>query len=248
MSSVADAWFITTVGGVNYFSTAGASYGPRPAFALPSSLLISEDGSVATNSPPVINYAGADDLGVKTAGFTLNYTVTDADNDAVTITEKINGVTKRTFNPVLGATQTFEAVLGNNFQTILTGAQTMTVEATDGTAPATPVSVLFSKQVYAASITLQAPLPADAMPTAIRLNISGSIPPDANLQVMVCNNANDAVPTMEDMTLAVKNEVNYVFTNDSKTAIDWGINFMITVSRGPSNNGGYIYGIEGGFQ
>ena len=231
------------------FYTTNTIYGPRPAFALPSSLFVLDDGSIATNSPPVINYSGASDLGTKTAGFTLNYTVTDPDNDSVSVTEKLSGVTKRTFSPILGATQTFQAVLADSdFQTILNGSQTLTIEATDGQASAAPVNVSFTKAVYSASITLQTPLLADAMPSAIRLNISGSIPSDVNLSIMVCNNANDTSPTWEDMTSAVLNEVNYVFTNSVKTAVNWGINFKVTVSRGPSNIGGYIYGIEGGYQ
>ena len=224
------------------------SYGARPAFTLPSSLSVSDDGSVTVNTAPVINYSGGSALGDKTEGFTLNYSVSDADGDAVTVTEKLDNVVQRTFAPALGETQQFQAVLPANFQTILNGDHTITIEATDGKAAAAPVNVTFSKAVHSASITLSTPLAADDMPTAIRLSITGDIPDDAVWTAEVCNNAHDASPTWENIKPAIQSGYNFVFSNKTKTAENWGVNFRIEVTRGPSNTGGYIYAIEGGFQ
>lgn len=222
--------------------------GARPAFTLPSSLSVSDDGSVTVNTAPVINYSGGSALGDKTEGFTLNYSVSDADGDAVTVTEKLDNVVQRTFAPALGETQQFQAVLPANFQTILNGDHTITIEATDGKAAAAPVNVTFSKAVHSASITLSTPLAADDMPTAIRLSITGDIPDDAVWTAEVCNNAHDASPTWENIKPAIQSGYNFVFSNKTKTAENWGVNFRIEVTRGPSNTGGYIYAIEGGFQ
>lgn len=222
--------------------------GARPAFTLPSSLSVSDDGSVTVNTAPVINYSGGSALGDKTEGFTLNYSVSDADGDAVTVTEKLDNVVQRTFAPALGETQQFQAVLPANFQTILNGNHTITIEATDGKAAAAPVNVTFSKEVHSASITLSTPLAADDMPTAIRLSITGDIPDDAVWTAEVCNNAYDTSPTWENIKPAIQSGYNFVFSNKTKTAENWGINFRIEVTRGPSNTGGYIYAIEGGFQ
>ena len=222
--------------------------GARPAFTLPSSLSVSDDGSVTVNTAPVINYSGGSALGDKTEGFTLNYSVSDADGDAVTVTEKLDNVVQRTFAPALGETQQFQPVLPANFQTILNGDHTITIEATDGKAAAAPVNVTFSKAVHSASITLSTPLAADDMPTAIRLSITGDIPDDAVWTAEVCNNANDASPTWENIKPAIQSGYNFVFSNKTKTAENWGVNFRIEVTRGPSNTGGYIYAIEGGFQ
>ena len=222
--------------------------GARPAFTLPSSLSVSDDGSVTMNTAPVINYSGGSALGDKTEGFTLNYSVSDADGDAVTVTEKLDNVVQRTFAPALGETQQFQAVLPANFQTILNGDHTITIEATDGEAAAVPVNVTFSKAVHSASITLSTPLAADDMPTAIRLSITGDIPDDAVWTAEVCNNAYDASPTWENIKPAIQSGYNFVFSNKTKTAENWGVNFRIEVTRGPSNTGGYIYAIEGGFQ
>lgn len=224
------------------------TYGAPPAFTLPSSLSVSDDGSVTVNTAPVINYSGGSALGDKTEGFTLNYSVSDADGDAVTVTEKLDNVVQRTFAPALGETQQFQAVLPANFQTILNGNHTITIEATDGKAAAAPVNVTFSKEVHSASITLSTPLAADDMPTAIRLSITGDIPDDAVWTAEVCNNAYDTSPTWENIKPAIQSGYNFVFSNKTKTAENWGINFRIEVTRGPSNTGGYIYAIEGGFQ
>ena len=224
------------------------TYGARPAFTLPSSLSVSDDGSVTVNTAPVINYSGGSALGDKTEGFTLSYSVSDADGDAVTVTEKLDNVVQRTFAPALGETQQFQAVLPANFQTILNGNHTITIEATDGKAAAAPVNVTFSKAVHSASITLSTPLAADDMPTAIRLSITGDIPDDAVWTAEVCNNAYDASPTWENIKPAIQSGYNFVFSNKTKTAENWGVNFRIEVTRGPSNTGGYIYAIEGGFQ
>lgn len=224
------------------------THGVPPAFTLPSSLSVSDDGSVTVNTAPVINYSGGSALGDKTEGFTLNYSVSDADGDAVTVTEKLDNVVQRTFAPALGETQQFQAVLPANFQTILNGDHTITIEATDGKAAAAPVNVTFSKAVHSASITLSTPLAADDMPTAIRLSITGDIPDDAVWTAEVCNNAYDASPTWENIKSAIQSGYNFVFSNKTKTAENWGVNFRIEVTRGPSNTGGYIYAIEGGFQ
>lgn len=236
-----------TDGGVGGGGCAGTG-GARPAFTLPSSLSVSDDGSVTVNTAPVINYSGGSALGDKTEGFTLNYSVSDADGDAVTVTEKLDNVVQRTFAPALGETQQFQAVLPANFQTILNGDHTITIEATDGKAAAAPVNVTFSKAVHSASITLSTPLAADDMPTAIRLSITGDIPDDAVWTAEVCNNAHDASPTWENIKPAIQSGYNFVFSNKTKTAENWGVNFRIEVTRGPSNTGGYIYAIEGGFQ
>ena len=233
-----------SVGNHGCTSTSGA----RPAFTLPSSLSVSDDGSVTVNTAPVINYSGGSALGDKTEGFTLSYSVSDADGDAVTVTEKLDNVVQRTFAPALGETQQFQAVLPANFQTILNGNHTITIEATDGKAAAAPVNVTFSKAVHSASITLSTPLAADDMPTAIRLSITGDIPDDAVWTAEVCNNAYDASPTWENIKPAIQSGYNFVFSNKTKTAENWGVNFRIEVTRGPSNTGGYIYAIEGGFQ
>ena len=79
------------------------------------------------------------------------------------------------------------------------------------------------------------------------LNVLGSIPADADLEVLVTNNANDTEPVWEDATQDVKNGNNHVFTNQT-AANGFAFNFKVNVGRGASNTGGYITSIGGAFQ
>lgn len=246
MGGLTTAW-TSSRGGNLFNSLCSENCAARPAFTLPSSLGVDENGNVVVNAPPDINYSGSTSLGDKTEGFTLNYSVTDADNNPVTATEKMDGATKRTLSPALGVYQQFQAVLPANFQTILNGEHTLLIEATDGKAAATPVSIAFTKKVHSCSVTLSAALPAAAMPKAARLAIVGSIPSDAIWTAEICNNANDPAPAWEDIKPAIQLNRNFIFTNKVKAAAEWATNFRITVRRGSSNSGGYITAIEGGF-
>lgn len=108
-------------------------------------------------------------------------------------------------------------------------------------------TVTFTKAVYEASITLAEPMDADDAITVMVLNVLGSIPADADLEVLVTNNANDTEPVWEDATQDVKNGNNHVFTNQT-AANGFAFNFKVNVGRGTSNTGGYITSIGGAFQ
>ena len=246
-NNTTNAWNLYTVGGLSSYNCSNTG-GARPAFTLPSSLGVDDNGYIVVNTPPVINYSGSTSLGDKTEGFNVTYSVTDADGNAVTATEKMDSVVKRTYAPTLGAYQQFQAVLPANWQTILNGPHTLDIEATDGSSPATPVQITFTKKVHSCSVTLSAPLSADTMPTAMRLAILGSIPEDAIWTAEVCNNAYDATPAWESIKSSIQSGRNYVFQNKTNTAGLWGINFRINIQRGSADNGGYISGIEGGFK
>ena len=246
-SYTTNAWYLDTGGSLSN-NNCTSTHGARPAFTLPSSLGVDDNGYIVVNTPPVINYSGSTNLGDKTEGFNVTYSVTDADGNAVTATEKMDSVVKRTYAPTLGAYQQFQAVLPANWQTILNGPHTLDIEATDGSSPATPVQITFTKKVHSCSVTLSAPLPAETMPVAMRLAILGSIPEDAIWTAEVCNNAYDATPAWESIKSSIQTGRNYVFQNKANTAGLWGINFRINIQRGSADNGGYISGIEGGFR
>lgn len=227
----------------------GNTYGSRPAFTLPSTLSVSDDGSVSVNTAPTISgsYATGTNLGTKTAGFNLTYTVADADGDTVTVKEYLDNVLQRTYTATLGATNTFQCVTAANFQTVLNGAHTLKVVANDGKADSAAYTITFTKKVTKATITLASALPADDIIQVIVMTLTSSIPADANLKVLVTNNANDSSPVWEDATADIKNGVNYVFTN--KTAANgFAFNFKLSVERGASDTGGYISNIGGAFE
>lgn len=235
-------------GNVNNYYCNYAS-GSRPAFTLPSTLSVSDDGSVSVNTAPTISgsYATGTNLGTKTAGFNLTYTVADADGDTVTVKEYLDNVLQRTYTATLGATNTFQCVTAANFQTVLNGAHTLKVVANDGKADSAAYTITFTKKVTKATITLASALPADDIIQVMVMTLTSSIPADANLKVLVTNNANDSSPVWEDATADIKNGVNHVFTN--KTAANgFAFNFKLSVERGASDTGGYISNIGGAFE
>lgn len=247
-SGTGSACCLNTDGSVDYYNC-GNTHGSRPAFTLPSTLSVSDDGSVSVNTAPTISgsYATGTNLGTKTAGFNLTYTVADADGDTVTVKEYLDNVLQRTYTATLGATNTFQCVTAANFQTVLNGAHTLKVVADDGKADSAAYTITFTKKVTKATITLASALPADDIIQVMVMTLTSSIPADANLKVLVTNNANDSSPVWEDATADIKSGVNHVFTN--KTAANgFAFNFKLSVERGASDTGGYISNIGGAFE
>ena len=242
------AWRLYSSGGIGssycYFS-----YGSRPAFTLPSTLSVSDDGTVSVNTAPTItsSTANGSNLGTKTAGFNFQYTVNDVDGDTVTVKEYLDNVLKRTYTATLGQVNTFQAVTAANWQKILNGSHTLKVVASDGKADSAAYTVTFAKKVTKATVTLAAPLAADDAISVMVMNIVGTLPADAVMEVLVTNNAKDTTPVWEDATADVKNGANHVFTN--KTAANgFAFNFKLSVERGASDTGGYISNIGGAFE
>lgn len=242
-------WYVYSNGYYDYYS-ASSSNGIRPALVLPSTLLVSDDGTVSTNTPPTItSTSGASgvNLGSKTAAFSFKYTPNDADGDKLTVTEKLDGVVKKTRTNVTSGTQlTFEcASTAAEFQKILNGTHTITIEVSDGKASAT-FTATFTKAVHKATITLKTPLAVSGDITAAVMSVVGQIPAGAVYKVEATNNAKDTSPVWQDVTAEVKSGANIVFKN--KTAVNGAaFNFRITVERGTSA-GGYISGVSGAFQ
>lgn len=239
-------WDVYTDGSY-YVSWYSYSYGIRPAFILPSTLVVSDDGTVSVNTAPTVSTDGAA-LGEKNAAFAWKYTVTDADGDSLTVTEKLDGKTTKTRTGVASGTAlTFEQTASAaGFQKILNGSHTLTVEVSDGKETVS-TSATFTKAVHAASVTLAEPLAVEGDITVAVLQVTGSIPDDAKFKAEVTNNALDSSPVWQDATTEVKKGVNIVFEN--KTATNGAaFNFRVSVERGESGEGGYIEAVSGAFQ
>lgn len=202
--------------------------------------------TVDNNTAPTITTSSAANLGTKSSGFTISYSVDDKDaGDTLTVTEKLDGTTKRTYTATRKTTNSF-AVTGEYFQKITNGSHTMTVTVTDGKATVTK-TFTFTKAVTAASITLAKPMEADAQITLCAITVSGLIPADAVFKVEVTNNGKDSSPVWEDATTEARNGRNHLFTNQT-AANGFAFNFRVTAERGASGESGYIASIQGGFQ
>lgn len=208
----------------------------------------SPERTVDNNTAPTITCDHPDgaDLGTKSSGFTVSYSVNDVDSsDTLTVVEKLDGVQKRSFTATRNQSNSF-AVTGEYFQKILNGKHTMVISVSDGKVTTTR-TFTFTKSVTTAVITLEQPMEADAQITICAITVAGSIPADAEHTVEVTNNAKDTSPVWEDCTTAAKNGTNYLFTNETATN-GFAFNFRVTASRGSSDVGGYITSIQGGFQ
>lgn len=202
--------------------------------------------TVDNNTAPTITTSSAANLGTKSSGFTISYSVDDKDTgDTLTVTEKLDGTTKRTYTATRKTTNSF-AVTGEYFQKITNGSHTMTVTVTDGKATVTK-TFTFTKAVTAASITLAKPMEADAQITLCAITVGGLIPADAVFKVEVTNNGKDSSPVWEDATTEARNGRNHLFTNQT-AANGFAFNFRVTAERGASGESGYIASIQGGFQ
>ena len=202
--------------------------------------------TVDNNTAPTITTSSAANLGTKSSGFTISYSVDDEDaGDTLTVTEKLDGTTKRTYTATRKTTNSF-AVTGEYFQKITNGSHTMTVTVTDGKATVTK-TFTFTKAVTAASITLAKPMEADAQITLCAITVGGLIPADAVFKVEVTNNGKDSSPVWEDATTEARNGRNHLFTNQT-AANGFAFNFRVTAERGASGESGYIASIQGGFQ
>lgn len=217
------------------------------AFNEVSGYTTSPTRTISNNTAPLIQCDLSGDLGDKSEGFTIPYTVTDAENHAVTVTEKVGGMVKRSNHSVtLGQPNTFQ-ITGAYFQKVRNGKQTAEIIATDAEGKSSTLSLTFTKKVHRASIMLSEPLAVEKEIKVCIIKVLGDIPADATFKVEVANNAGDDAPAWEDATDASKRGINYVFKN--KTQVNgWKFGFRVTAERGKSGNGGYITSVQGGFQ
>ena len=216
------------------------------SFASYSSYTTSPSRTIDNNTAPVIACDLSGDLGEKSEGFTIPYTVSDAEQQEVTVVERVGDLVKRTYKATLDEQATFE-VTGEYFQRILNGAQTVQIVATDSAGKSSTLSLTFTNVVHRAVITLSEPLAVEEPITVAVLAITGKIPADATQLIELTNNGNDPEPVWEDATADVKAGRNHPFTNKTQTN-GWAFNFRVTVERGESGEDGNIVSIQGGFQ
>lgn len=201
--------------------------------------------TVINNTAPTIS-GGNSSLGTKSSEFTQQYIIGDAENQEVTVTEDIDGVTVRSYVVTLGATNTF-SVTGNTWTRLANGSHTMTITATDGI-ETTVRTYTFTKSVTSFTIQNSTPLVASTKPTRIKVSVVKNIPPEATLKIEVCNNGFDAKPTWEDATSSMKNGLVYLFSNTTKTTTNWGVLIRVTVNRNGGSGACYVTSIGGNFE
>ena len=207
----------------------------------------SSEVTVINNTPPAISGSNGNLGSFRETAPTYQYTVTDADGGTVSVTEKLDNTVLRTYNVTLGSQNTL-TIPAATWRNVLNGSHTLTITATDSDGASSTRTQTFTKSVTSLGFTLAAPMAADAMPDRCVVNIQGSFPAGSTLKVEICNNANDASPTWEDITTQAQTGQKYFFTNKTKTADSWGVNLRVSLSRGEASGACYVSSIGGNFE
>lgn len=175
-----------------------------------------------------------------------SYTVTDADGDGVTVTEKIDGTVLRTYQPVLGETNVL-SLSTDQWLTVLNGTHTLTITADDGKGGTAVRTLTLTKSVTELSFYLWPPLESTDMASRAIESIVAQIPDGAESKIEVCNNAYDAEPAWQDVTQIVARGDNIVLKNTTKTADKWGYSVRVRVQRNGASGDCYVSGGSGFF-
>lgn len=202
--------------------------------------------AVDHNHAPVIVSDFSGNLGEKTEGFSIVYSVFDPEGDGITVTESLDKEELRKFEAVPDERYTCTPD-GETFLCLLNGSHTLTVTATDEQGKSAVLELAFTKAVHRCRITMEQPFEADDLITKTVVGIARNIPVDADFQVLLTNNAKDDEPVWEDATRSVLAGLNYAFVNET-AAKGYAYNFIVTVERGESGQGGYIDSIGGAFE
>ena len=216
--------------------TSGTTYTARvkavDANGLESGYCTGSAKTISYNTPPVIS--GSDqNLGSKTAPFTYQYTVTDAQaaTQTITVTEKLtNGtqtITLRTYTATSGAQNTVD--LSSVWLPLLSGTHDLTITATDSGDGSATRKITFSRTV--SRIAAARAFNTDAMVQKVFISLYPTErPADSTLYLEVTNNPFDASPVWEEITSKV-NSLIHVFSNTT-AANGYGLGYRFFMLKG----------------
>ncbi|MDR7318928.1 DNRLRE domain-containing protein [Brevibacillus nitrificans] len=201
---------------------------------------------VIWNRPPAID--GSDtNLGAIGTAPSINYTVTEPESDSFTITELLNGQQIRSFSGVAGQQNTATIDQDRWLRLALGVQHELRIRATDSKGQFADRIYTFTRTETQIQFDLKNPFLCDAKPTRVLVTLDGTFPDGSTVLVEVCNNAYDAVPAYEDATGPSLAGRGYIFTNETKTAADWGINIRITINKGTATEKVILNGFGGAF-
>ena len=199
-----------------------------------------------TNTAPLIS--GQDeDLGQKLEPFSIDFTVSDNEGNAITVKTYLDGVLKEEYQAEDGATNTFTITKDDWFKLPI-GQHSIKIEAIDEHGATAIRNYTFERYDDKIQFTLKNPIETDIMATKILVTPTWNIPQGSTEKVEACNNAFDEVPTWEDITSQVTINRHYNFTNDIKTANKWGISIRFTIEKGTAIEQAVINGFGGAFE
>ena len=209
--------------------------------------------TVIHNQAPQISGSNTN-LGDLTEPPSVSYSVTDPEGDGFTIAEIVNGKTVNTFDGTAGQSYTLTISEDDWLRIPLDVPVEMKVRATDSKGSSSERVFTFTRRETHAIFQLDyedpdimADFTTDARASRILVTFNGTIPEGAELLVEACNNAYDENPTWEDITGSVRSGRGYIFTNQTKTAEQWGINIRFTIIKGTATERSFAKGEGGAF-
>ncbi|ARD47560.1 DUF6273 domain-containing protein [Sporosarcina sp. P33] len=150
-------------GSLSVVSAYNGYSGVRPALNLPSGLAVSDapdtDGAYILEFNQAPNITGPNTtLGNKTAPFSVDYQVSDPENDAVSIVEKLNGTTIKTETNVTQGVNRTITLTSEQWATLpLNETSSITIEATESKGAKSTRMITFVKVNAAPSATAVEP-------------------------------------------------------------------------------------------
>lgn len=190
------------------------------------------------NSAPEITLEKAI-FGEQDKPFSFKYKVTDAENDKCSVRilfgSKVWDYKK---DVELGKEQTY-TFSKLDFAKIPAGEISIKIEATDANDGTSSKLVTFNKTISGCGYIFKKDTAAKATQSII--SVSRKIDEKSTFKAYVCNNANDAKPTWEEVTEML--EKIYTIKNVTKTAAKWAFGLKVEVVRGKDAGDSYLNAI-----
>ena len=198
-----------------------------------------------SNNPTIV-YNGSTNLGTLKNIPTISYSISDNNDSAVIITEKLN-------DKIIYS----EKISTNNIRkTDITSAQwsgcvgpcTLEITAVNSNGGSETLTIYFSKGSSNRLEVMTKPSVSKTQPKNISLDI-GWTTDNATGTIEVCNNALDEVVIWEDATKEIDGGNVYHFKNNSKTSEDWAVSIrIIIVKDSGSTSEVNVYSIRGTYE
>lgn len=199
-----------------------------------------------TNSAPVIS--GDDqELGEKTQPFSVSFSATDQENDAMSAKLYFDDKLLKTYETLPSEeVQTYEISKLDFVQLNSTEPHKIRIEVRDKNAATSIRNLTFTRRVR--RLRYQLTKETDQMAKQIIISPTWFIAEGAVAKVEVCNNALDEHPTWENATEQVKEERQFNFTNQTKTAAHWAVGVQITIEKAAATQTSWLAGFGGGYK
>ena len=198
---------------------------------------------VQDNFPPFIS-GDETNMGYKPTRFTYDYIIYDGDDQTITVKEYVNTTLLRTYTATAGQTNTL-SFTSAQWGALSAGDNYIKIEVSDESATVTQTKH-FTKSGGVLEVEYCPTGNTSVQPKSINVELDLEKPFISGLQVLVCNNGNDAQPVWDDMTTAVRAGVNHVFTNGAKQSgvTYWKVIIRIIVMRNDAEGDIKLKGVK----